>query len=421
MVDLQFQYLLINNIMPKKIEIFENTLLKLLIRRGTDVDRKQVVLSEGELGYTVDTKRLYIGDGQTKGGIPVAGSSFLGSVPDVTIFTSAVSGDLAYDNDDNVFYTFKGGNPANIADWQNIGGTYSAGNGTISISNTNNITVNKLSAGNFSSNALGSGLKLDGSNKVALSSIIAIKKLNIEQGSTYLEIPSNISTNSVNFTLPANIGGPGKFLTSQNDGTLNWDTVTDSTITIKSPLTASLDGVDVTNAAINKLDGNLVIGVDNTVAQTDQIDEYIDEQINEIGVPPGAIMPFAMNTAPAGWLACQGQVVNGSDYGSLSSAIGTTYNTGGETSLQFRLPDLRGYFVRGAGVNSDGTTSGAFGVKQADELKAHTHTFTQAIFGPVDAGSDGNKIAQQTTGTTGSTGGTETRPKNIAMLYCIKY
>lgn len=435
--------------MPKKIEIFENTLLKLLIRRGTDVDRKMITLSEGELGYTTDTKKLYIGDGQTKGGIPVAGSSFLGSVPDVTVFTSAVSGDLAYDNDDNVFYTFKGGNPANITDWQNIGGTYTAGNGTISISNTNNIIVNKLSAGNFSSNALGSGLKLDGSNKIALSSTIAIKKINIEQGSTYLEVPSNISTNGVNFTLPTFIGGPGKFLTSLNDGTLDWDTVTDSTITIKSPLTASLDGIDVTNAPVSKIDGDLVIGLDNTVPQTDQIDQYIDDQIDEKMVPVGAIMAFAMNTAPNGWLAANGSVVNGSDYRSLSSAIGTTYNIGGEPPTQFRLPDLQGYFVRGYGTNGDGTTSDAIGVKQADAFQGHWHAFGQA--GGFECNNDSNAcptdIIQCTSSgsttpgagsatlqgykhvrgaTTDSTNGTprtasETRPKNIAMLYCIKY
>jgi len=59
--------------MSKKIEIFENTLLKLLVRRGANVDRQNIILSEGELGYTTDTKRLYVGDGQTLGGnlVPV--------------------------------------------------------------------------------------------------------------------------------------------------------------------------------------------------------------------------------------------------------------------------------------------------------------------------------------------------------------
>ena len=39
------------------IEILENTLLKLLVRRGTDYDRQQITLDSGELGYTTDTQR----------------------------------------------------------------------------------------------------------------------------------------------------------------------------------------------------------------------------------------------------------------------------------------------------------------------------------------------------------------------------
>ena len=65
--------------MSKKIEILENTLLKLLVRRGQNADRQNVILDQGELGFTTDGKRLFVGDGQTLGGI-ITGSKFLGSV-----------------------------------------------------------------------------------------------------------------------------------------------------------------------------------------------------------------------------------------------------------------------------------------------------------------------------------------------------
>lgn len=42
---------------------------KILIRKGTNADRKTVVLSEAELGYTTDTTRLFVGDGTTIGGL----------------------------------------------------------------------------------------------------------------------------------------------------------------------------------------------------------------------------------------------------------------------------------------------------------------------------------------------------------------
>jgi hypothetical protein len=52
------------------IEIDSNTIIKLLARRGSDLERKSTILAEGEFGYAVDTKRLYIGDGVTPGMIP---------------------------------------------------------------------------------------------------------------------------------------------------------------------------------------------------------------------------------------------------------------------------------------------------------------------------------------------------------------
>jgi hypothetical protein len=88
------------------------------------------------------------------------------------------------------------------------------------------------------------------------------------------------------------------------------------------------------------------------------------------------------------------------------------------------LPDLRGYFVRGSGTNNDGTAAGAFGTKQADEFKAHTHTVTDVntTVTPLASGVGNTAVNQGTiVRTTSSAGGAETRPKNIAMLYCIKF
>jgi microcystin-dependent protein len=150
------------------------------------------------------------------------------------------------------------------------------------------------------------------------------------------------------------------------------------------------------------------------------------------GVPAGAVMSFAMNSAPAGWLACNGAAVNRTGttgYAALFAAIGTTYGAG-NGSTTFNLPDLRGYFVRGVGVagqngtNSDGTASGAFGVKQADEFKSHQHTSGYQIVTTGGYGSNNGGSFATSTGTgtnTNAIGGTETRPKNIALLYCIKH
>jgi hypothetical protein len=48
------------------------TIVKLKIRRGTDSQRKTITLEQGELGYATDTRRVFVGDGITVGGVPVS-------------------------------------------------------------------------------------------------------------------------------------------------------------------------------------------------------------------------------------------------------------------------------------------------------------------------------------------------------------
>lgn len=158
-------------------------------------------------------------------------------------------------------------------------------------------------------------------------------------------------------------------------------------------------------------------------------------------VPIGAVMPIALTTAPIGWLICNGGVIPTSgtlqgiaaaDLQDLRNALGTLYGSFGQ------LPDLRGYFVRGyggtqfgIGANSDTTTSGTFGQKQDDTFEQHDHSYTitsgsgDTSLGLVESPTTANAESgvTQGSGTTGSAGAgnTETRPKNIAMLYCIKY
>ena len=166
-------------------------------------------------------------------------------------------------------------------------------------------------------------------------------------------------------------------------------------------------------------------------------------------IPAGAIIPFASFTPPVGWLIADGAAVSRSTYAVLFYVIGTTFGAG-DGSTTFNLPDLRGYFVRGHGTNSDGTQSGAWGVRQSDNVISHTHTGTTSTDGnhthtfPLYAGDGANNSTNRInttdesgmvnsafattsngnhshTFTTSSFGGTETRPKNISLWYCIKF
>lgn len=73
------------------------SIIKLKIRRGTDAQRQTVVLEEGELGYTTDTRRVFVGDGLTSGGIPVS-NKFNLPLTQISSLTSTPSfvGDVIY-------------------------------------------------------------------------------------------------------------------------------------------------------------------------------------------------------------------------------------------------------------------------------------------------------------------------------------
>ena len=48
------------------------SIVKLKVRRGSDAQRETIVLDQGEIGYTLDTRRLFVGDGSTFGGQSVS-------------------------------------------------------------------------------------------------------------------------------------------------------------------------------------------------------------------------------------------------------------------------------------------------------------------------------------------------------------
>jgi microcystin-dependent protein len=144
-------------------------------------------------------------------------------------------------------------------------------------------------------------------------------------------------------------------------------------------------------------------------------------------LPPGAVVPFAMNTAPTGWLKANGAAVSRTTYAALFSAIGTTFGSG-DGSTTFNVPELRAEFVRGWD-DSRGVDSGrVFGSAQLDAFQGHIHavpraTSTTAAGAAAGSAASGNLDTGSplTDGVNGTPRtAAETRPRNIALLYCIK-
>lgn len=78
--------------------------------------------------------------------------------------------------------------------------------------------------------------------------------------------------------------------------------------------------------------------------------------VADLGVPIGAMMPFAGANAPEGYLLCDGSEVERTKFPDLYDVIGNTY---GSTSVgvgTFRLPDLRGRFPLGRDNMDNGIT-----------------------------------------------------------------
>jgi len=67
----------------------------------------------------------------------------------------------------------------------------------------------------------------------------------------------------------------------------------------------------------------------------------------------GEIRLFAFPRVPVGWMACDGQSLQVSEYDALFTILGTTY--GGDGNQTFNLPDLRGRVPLGQGQAQDGT------------------------------------------------------------------
>jgi len=153
-----------------------------------------------------------------------------------------------------------------------------------------------------------------------------------------------------------------------------------------------------------------------------------------VAVPTGAVMAFAANIVPTGWLLCDGSIYTISAYPTLGALLTQIY--GGSAGTTFGVPNLQGIFIRGSGSQAQGGvtySSNSLGSVQQDKFQGHYHSATttgQLIGGGGTVPIGGNysfstgSVAVTSPTSDGTNGnprtGTETRPTNLAMVYCIK-
>ena len=205
-------------------------------------------------------------------------------------------------------------------------------------------------------------------------------------------------------TEAAQKNGDASQLFSVANGTTNNEAVNKSQLDAKAEKNGSASetfSVDTATAAAHAVRKDQF---DNTIAVT---------------TPVGSVIAYAGTSIPSGWLECNGSNVSRITYNALFFVIGTLYGIG-DGSTTFTLPDLRGEFIRGFDNGRGVDTSRLIGSWQDDSFEAHTHTVDSSAGSGSSIG--GSDTVQQQSGsmTTSATGGTETRPRNVAMYYIIK-
>ena len=139
-------------------------------------------------------------------------------------------------------------------------------------------------------------------------------------------------------------------------------------------------------------DGTMADNSDTAVPTEQAVKTYVDAGVN----PTGAVLSFAGESAPTGWLLCYGQAISRTTYAGLFTVLAEVYGAG-DGSTTFNVPDLRGRTIAGqddmGGASADRLT-GAGGVGGIDgdilgasggteavtlteaQMPAHTHDYT---------------------------------------------
>lgn len=185
-------------------------------------------------------------------------------------------------------------------------------------------------------------------------------------------------------------------------------------------------------------DANLTLEANARVAGDASLQSQVDQLNLMKGIPVGTVMHYAAAVVPVGWLKCNGALVSKLAYPQLFSKIGYTYGGAGN---DFRLPDLRGEFLRGWDDGRNVDSGRTIGSSQVGTT--HLHVMGPSNWGAINAAwSDAlwsyqaetkEQTGSVTTNSIGANGGAisygnqgatllsyKSRPRNVAMMACIK-
>ena len=235
------------------------------------------------------------------------------------------------------------------------------------------------------------------------------------------------------------------------------DSVTIDKMADNAVVTANIQDNSITNAKMADNSVNTSEIVNSAITLAKLADATLTAIQTTYSNPVGTVIWYAGSSAPTGYLKCNGD--------SITNGSGTVQGVSADFSGLYAIvggnvPDLRGEFIRGWDDNREVDDGRSIRTTQGESYKQHTHSASASsstsitdpghvhtvMVGTGGGGGGGNvsdrdsenptnnfvsgQIGSSTTGISvsvttgvslGNSGGTETRPRNVALLACIKY
>lgn len=214
-------------------------------------------------------------------------------------------------------------------------------------------------------------------------------------------------------------------------GLVNGKFVDENTTTgTPGSLIPSTWGNSLTDELLNVIQAG---GLEPSEVERDQLLEairaLIETRVNDAAaLPVGSMVPFPKGVVPPGFLEVNGSVQSIATYPDLAAYLGTTFNTGSEGVGNFRLPESRGEFLRGWDHGRGVDAGRLMGSWQDSDNKAHAHASTagtgwkvlssDGVTGSGLSGGTGSRVSYSAD--IANSGGSEARPRNLAVMWCIK-
>lgn len=242
--------------------------------------------------------------------------------------------------------------------------------------------------------------------------------------------------------------GIGTGLTALNASLISTGTLANARLNQSPTVTGTVTAAAFSGSgtALTALNGT---NINNTSIELGKLVAAVQQAL----CPVGTILPFAGDTAPAGWLLCNGTLYSTTTYAALFNVVGNRFGSTGAGS--FNVPDFRGRFLRGrdnsAGRDPDraartamsagGVIGDNVGSVQGDALQNVTGVIgefdTYAAIHGTSTGPFARAAAGTQTGIGSGSGdayvsvsmdlsrsartSSETRPANANVNYIIKY